>query len=717
MQIANHTPAVLSDVLALADDRQFCELLASLSQHADFSLDSLPVRLIAQRTEHLTDPKLKDQALASLCSCTWGKMLILETSSPLLKQYAGKIAASSLESEGLLGVSALAYKSRQIFKAGNPKEAWALFSAAANRLGDEPTTRLRSTAKLFHKLTDSNCFDRTMRVAVIGSSTIHYLAELLFVECAKIGLHISLYQGIHGNFRQEVLDPQSSLYSFKPDSIVFWNNKGDFDGRTEEEILVRSAAHKNLWSTLLERQNCRIIQAIPDNLNDASRGMLNWSHSAGGGVNLQRVLADDLQRDAEPSVWFLDLLSVRLTLNAGIEWESPKDWYTLQQTPSLSALPHVASALRSMLQASIGLTKKLAIIDLDNTLWGGVIGEDGVEGIQVGPDSPLGRAYWDFQLYLKGLQERGVILAVCSKNNEDDAKSPFLQKTDMPLKLSDFMAFQANWKTKCENIQEIVQRINVGIDSVIFIDDNPLERQLVRSNMPGVIVPSLPVDPSLYVQHIQDQRFFDSYKLSKEDLDRVKSYQSNAQRDILKSTAFSLEEYLVGLEMTCAVDVLNEKNIERVYQLIHKTNQFNLTNIRHDEPTVRAMIKRSDLFGKTFTLTDKFGGHGLIGVLIARNDEQEKAVLEIDTWLMSCRVLGRKMEEFMMDELVKTAKANKSSAIVGYYNKSKKNELVQDLLSRMGFIKDKSDMTRDRWIFQIPNDFRPLCNFVTRVES
>ncbi len=717
MHITNRTPALLSDVIAFLDDLKFCDLLASLSQHADLSLDSLPGRLIAQRTEHLTDPKLKDQAMASLCTCTWGKLLILESSSPLLKQHAGKIVESSVESEGLLGASALAYKSRQIFKGGNPKDAWTFFCAAADRLGDEPTTRLRSTAKLFQKLTEKNYFDRTMRVAVIGSSTSHYLAEQLFIESAKISLHISIYQGVHGNFRQEILDPHSSLYSFKPETVIFWNNKEDFAGKTAEEILVKSAAHKQLWSTLLQRQNCRIIQTIPDNLNYSSRGMLDWAHSAGGGVNLQRVLADELQRDADPSVWFLDFLSIRLTLSAGVEWESAKDWYTLQQTPSLNALPYVASAFRSMIQASIGLTKKLAILDLDNTLWGGVIGEDGVDGIQVGPDLPLGRAYWDFQLYLKGLQERGVLLAVCSKNNVDDAKSPFLQKIDMPLKLSDFVAFHANWKTKCQNIQEIVQIINVGLDSVVFIDDNPLERQLVRSHLPGVSVPNLPLDPSLYVQYMQDQRFFDSYKLSTEDLDRVKSYQSNAQRDILKSTAFSLEEYLVGLEMTCSVAVLNEKNIERVYQLIHKTNQFNLTNLRHDEPTVRAMIKNPNTFCKTFTLSDKFGGHGLIGVLIARDCDKEKSSIDIDTWLMSCRVLGRKMEEFMMDELVKTAKANQVKTIVGYYNKSKKNELVQDLLSLMGFIKDKSDTAEDRWIFQIPSDYQPRCNFITRVES
>jgi FkbH-like protein len=705
---------VPTECIKILDDLQLLSILVSLSSKNSLSIDLLPCRLIAQRIESSTDVQFKRNAVNALKKSPWGRTLIIESKSPFLASNALEIAIESRNDDGRLGASALALLARTALAENHYAEGWTLYCAALNRIDTQSIGQLKSIAKLIDSSSSKIAVDRTLRLAILGSTTTHYLAAALKMECAKIGVKADIYQSPHGSFRQDILDPHSGLYSFAPEIVYIWNQYEDLNISSTDDIPQACEELKQLWSTLLTHNPCRVIQNIPYKSDIEASGMLTWSHNRNGEIRLRQNLVSALGDVAPSSVWFFDMLGARISSShCNGRWEDRKDWYTLQQSPSLNALATLASSLRSLIQASMGLTKKLLILDLDNTLWGGVVGEDGTDGILIGLDSPIARAYTDFQTYLRELKRRGVILAVSSKNNEADAKSPFVDRADLPLKLTDFAAFEANWECKTDSIKKIIRDINVGIDSVVFIDDNPLERMRVRAAMPEIGVPSMPPDPANYIEAIHQALFFESYRVSDQDLTRIVSYQANSKREEARAQSSSIDDYLHNLKMRCQIENLSPQNVERVYQLIHKTNQFNLTNRRHSEAVVHDFIVNNAVFSRTYSLSDKFGPHGLIGVLIAKRTSPDK--YEIDTWLMSCRVLGRQMESFMMDDLVQFAQRNGINTIVGTYIQSKKNELVKDLLEKMGF-QHSSDNSPEMH-FDVPNKVALLCDFIATEES
>lgn len=350
---------------------------------------------------------------------------------------------------------------------------------------------------------------------------------------------------------------------------------------------------------------------------------------------------------------------------------------------SIDALPYVASRVMDIVCAVKGQFKKCLILDLDNTLWGGVIGDDGLEGIQLGHGLGIGKAFTEFQMWVKKLRQRGIIICVVSKNNEDVAKEPFQKHPDMVLKLDDIAVFQANWETKVDNIRTIQSILNIGFDSMVFLDDNPFERNIVRENIAGITVPELPDDPGEYLEYLYSLNLFETASYSNEDKDRTQQYQVEAKRVSLSKTFTNEADFLKSLNMTSVVSGFTKFNIPRVAQLSQRSNQFNLRTVRYTEADIAALAEDSDAVGLTFTLEDKFGDNGLIAVVIMKKQDAE--TLFVDTWFMSCRVLKRGMENFTLNTMVEKAREMGCKRIIGEYLPTAKNKMVEDHYPQLGF--------------------------------
>jgi FkbH-like protein len=317
---------------------------------------------------------------------------------------------------------------------------------------------------------------------------------------------------------------------------------------------------------------------------------------------------------------------------------------------------------------------KCVILDLDNTLWGGIIGDDGIENIQIG-NLGTGKAYSKFQKWLKQLKERGIILAVCSKNSEDVAKEPFLRHTDMELRLEDIAVFVANWENKADNIRYIQSVLNIGYDSMVFLDDNPAERKIVKDNLPDVIVPDLPEDPAYYLPYLKDLNLFETTAVSENDKDRTKQYQEEAKRVELSSKITNINEYLQSLEMEADIAPFKKEDYSRIAQLTQRSNQFNLRTIRYSDADIERIANDENFITCAVKLKDRFGDYGLISVVIL--EKKEDHVLFIDTWLMSCRVLKRGVEQMLLNYLIDLSVRYNIEKLEGEYLPTAKNKLVE----------------------------------------
>jgi FkbH-like protein len=349
-------------------------------------------------------------------------------------------------------------------------------------------------------------------------------------------------------------------------------------------------------------------------------------------------------------------------------------------------------------------------MDLDNTLWGGVVGDDGLEGIILGQGSALGEAFVAFQEYARELSRRGIILAVCSKNDEANALEPFEKHPEMILKRADIACFVANWSDKAANIRAIAEQLNIGLDSLVFIDDNPFERTLVRQELPMVAVPEVGDDPATFAQTIADAGYFEGFAVTQEDRERSGQYQGNRMREALKASATDLPSYLRSLEMELTWRKFDNIGLSRTVQLINKTNQFNLTTRRYTEEDVLAVMGNKRAFGLQLRLVDRFGDNGIISIVIGKM--QEDADLLIDTWLMSCRVLGRQVEPTTLNLVASQARALGARRLVGEYIPTKKNGMVRDHYTKLGFKTVQEDAGCTRAVLDLEG-FNPPDTFIS----
>ena len=571
---------------------------------------------------------------------------------------------------------------------GNPAEALADLKAAID--GPRSAAFLSKAAALYSRIASRIAPPavRRFRLALLSSSTTELSAPLLRLLCFRDGMDAEMYVGPFDGYRQDILDPGSKLFAFSPDVVVIATHWRDahlpaYSDDPDAQVERVTEELGRLWRTLLSRLPCRIIQHGFDLPASDPYGHLA-SASPGGAIRLLRRINDRLLDSAPPSVTVLDAERISGTYGIG-EWNDARYWHSMKQHPAAEALPELAGHQVALIRAALGLSKKVLALDLDNTLWGGIIGEDGLGGIALGPPSARGEAFQAFQRHVLALKDRGILLAVCSKNNPDDARLPFLRHDGSVLHLDDFAVFRANWLDKATNLRDIAQALNLGLDSFVFIDDNPVERSLVKKELPEVTVPDLGDDPSDLVAVLERGRYFEALSLSQEDRVRSVSYKENALREDLRLASPSLDAFLAGLGMEAASGPFDEVVLPRVVQLIGKTNQFNLTSRRHSEERLRRMMGSEEYWTRYFRLRDRFGDHGLIGVMIARGLQENPGTWEIDTWLMSCRVIGRGMERFMMRTLREAALDRGIRSVRGVFVPSAKNALVADLFPEMGF--------------------------------
>ncbi|HZU24316.1 MAG TPA: HAD-IIIC family phosphatase [Bryobacteraceae bacterium] len=578
----------------------------------------------------------------------------------------------------------LAY-ARCLADAGAPGEAVAQLRLALSRGLSYP--QLAGIEKLVDRVAAAAADSvRECRVAILGTSTTALLIPVLRAFCLRDRIRASFYEGLYGALEQEILDPASGLARFRPNIVFLLGNwrdlKFDVAGSADEWIEEQARRLSALWQRLSDSFPCHVVQhtfGFPAADPDAYLATV----LPRGRTRLIERLNLRLREVAGPGVSLLDTPALQRECGND-NWSDEVQWARYRQHPGTAALPRLAEEQMAHLRAVLGLTKKVLVTDLDNTLWGGIIGEDGLSGIRIGPGSPEGEAHQDLQRYLLALKTRGVLLAVCSKNNPDDARLPFEKHENMLLKLDDFAVFRANWEDKASNIAAAARELSLGLDSFVFLDDNPLEREWVRTALPQVAVPDLGESVFHFVRELDRARYFFSLSLSEEDLQRSEQYRIAAARQELRGAAGSLEEFLAQLQLRAAARPITDANLARVTQLINKTNQFNLTTRRYTEADVRRLASDPECWAVAFELSDRMGAYGLIGVILCVPGE-ERCSWRVDTWLMSCRALGRQMERFMFDRLVEAAQQRGVRRLMGTYRPTAKNGLVKDLYDQLGW--------------------------------
>ncbi|MHB1126547.1 MAG: HAD-IIIC family phosphatase [Bacillota bacterium] len=547
---------------------------------------------------------------------------------------------------------------------------------------------------------------RAVRIALLSSSTTTLLAPVLEASCFRDGIRAKTYQGIYGNYRQEILNPNSVIYKFNPDFVIIIPNQHDLvfpPNNVDTGAIDRIVAdYRELWNILKHRNPCHVIHIGYDIPPGGAWGSLEDT-LVGGRRRRIAEINYNLTKELPSGVSFIDINKIASSIGKG--FFSAVEWYTAKQYPSSETLPLLSDHICAHIRGAAGLSSKVLVTDLDNTLWGGVIGEDGLQGIDIGPPSANGEGYLDLQKYLKELKEKGILLAVCSKNNLDDAKAPFENHDSMFLSLDDFVVFTANWDDKAGNIERMAQTLSLGLDSFVFLDDNPLERAWVRSSLPQVTVPECGSTPWEMLIALERGMYFESSLLTDEDTQRYKQYQANVKRKDIEDRCTSLEEFLLGLEMVAECGPIDEYTISRATQLINKTNQFNVTSKRYSEEQVKSIASSPEWWTRWYRLKDRFGDHGLIGVILVKKDG---AIWHIDTWLMSCRILGRKMEEFMCVDLLTSADQANAMEVWGEYVPTVKNELVKSLYPSLGF----TDWGVNTHVFRLKDNAIPVCQFI-----
>lgn len=538
----------------------------------------------------------------------------------------------------------------------------------------------------------------SIKMALVGDTATQFLATALKGMGVERGLNIILFEAEYNQVERQFMDPTSDLFEFDADIIVMFQSThklGEHHSLLPVERQASLADDRLTFITSIcgnqNLSNKKIIYFNYPEIEDTVFG--SYANKVISSLSYQvRKLNFELMSLAQqfPNLFICDIAGLQNKLGRDMMFAT-NVYVSTEMVLSVDALPYVASRVMDIVCAIKGQFKKCLILDLDNTVWGGVVGDDGLEGIQLGHGLGIGKAFTEFQMWVKKLKQRGIIICVASKNNEEIAKEPFEKHPDMILKLDDIAVFQANWETKVDNIRTIQSILNIGFDSMVFLDDNPFERNIVRENIPGITVPELPEDPGDYLEYLYSLNLFETANYSNADKDRTKQYQVEAKRVSLSRTFTNEADFLKSLNMISTVSGFTKFNTPRVAQLSQRSNQFNLRTIRYTEADITAMADNPDVIDLSFTLEDKFGDNGLIAVIIMKKWDEES--LFVDTWFMSCRVLKRGMENFTLNTMVERAKVAGYKKIIGEYLPTPKNKMVENHYSSLGFSKIEGKTT------------------------
>jgi FkbH-like protein len=551
---------------------------------------------------------------------------------------------------------------------------------------------------------------KAIKVALLGDTATQFLVQALRGSGFDRGFDLQIWEADFNQIERQVFDPDSELYEFKPEIVIVFQSSHKLLGKynklkSDQYGLLASMeleSVENICSSLSKNLNTIVIYYNYTEIDDTVFG--NYANKTESSFLFQlRKLNYELMMYAlkNSKLYLCDISTIQNRLGKAVFFQ-PSVYINTEMVLSIEVLPEIASKTIDLISTLNGKFKKCIILDLDNTIWGGIIGDDGIENIQIG-NLGIGKAFSEFQYWVKKLKNRGIIIAVCSKNNESIAKEPFERHPDMVLHLEDIAVFIANWENKVDNIRLIKNILNIGFDSMVFLDDNPFERNMVKENIPDICVPELPEDPAEYLEFLYTLNLFETVSFSKEDAERTKLYQIEAQRSTLQQKFTNEDDFLKSLNMLSLVEPFNKFNTPRVAQLSQRSNQFNLRTVRYTEADIERLASSKDHFNFAFTLEDKFGDNGLICVIILKKDNTN---LFIDTWLMSCRVLKRSMENFVLNTISGFAKENGFTHLKGEYIATDKNEMVKDHYHHLGFKKDGS-----YWILSL-NEYKERRSFI-----
>tara|TARA_B100001059_G_scaffold235948_1_gene283831 strand:- start:2288 stop:4039 length:1752 start_codon:yes stop_codon:yes gene_type:complete len=547
---------------------------------------------------------------------------------------------------------------------------------------------------------------KSLNIAILGDSSTQLLNQALKGFGYEKQINFQIHEADYSQIEQEIFNSSSQLYNTNPDFIIIFHSVQKLQSKFYESVAsdkINFALNyieylNGLFNKIKESSEAKILYFNFVEINDFIFG--NYGNKVESSFIFQlRKLNYELMRLSinQPNVFINDISS--LNNQEGLRYSfDAKLFVNNDLVFSLDFLVKVAKNTTNIILSQLGIFKKCLILDLDNTIWGGIIGDDGLDKIQIG-DLGIGKAFTGLQIWAKQLKQRGIILAVCSKNTEHIAKEPFEKHPDMILKLEDISVFVANWDSKVGNIKYIQSVLNIGFDSMVFLDDNPYERGIVKNGIPDILVPELPKDPSKYLGFLNNLNLFETSTFSEEDIERTKQYQEEAKRVVLKNTHNSEAEYLSSLEMISEMKDFDKYSIPRVAQLTQRSNQFNLRTIRYLENEIMNISTSDEYFTLSFDLNDKFGKYGLISAVILKKDKEH---LFIDTWIMSCRVLKRGMEEFVLNKIVDVVRKNGFTKIVGEYIPTPKNGVVKDHFKNLGFVTEGKN-----WVLDV-NNFKPL---------
>lgn len=536
---------------------------------------------------------------------------------------------------------------------------------------------------------DKNQFDE-LKVHIMGSTTTDMLARAIAVGCLQEKILPHITQSLYGSYIQDVLNPSSDLYTIRPNIVVISSDLDslvtDIPANTSQadiDLIIDKKVNQilSIWNSITKDCGAKIIHHFPPPPSYRLTGIAEYYLPASYQNQLQQLIKR-LWESEKIGVQIIDFGQFALE-NGLLKNFAPRSWYSAKLPIENSALPNYIPLFRAALRGVTNTVKKVLVLDLDNTLWGGIIGDDGVEGIKIGNGDAVSEAFAAFQKYVKLLANRGVILAVCSKNNPEIAKIGF-DKPGSILKVTDFAVFEASWNDKASGLRKIAKQLNVGLDSFVFVDDNPVECSLIKQELPEVAVINVIDDPADFIYQVEQGYWFQFQKYSNDDFARTEAYSSRAAALLEQEEASDLSSYLKSLNMSASACRPTEEQIERFVQLGQKTNQFNLLTQRFDEETVRNFLKNDNNIIIAASLKDKFGDHGLVSTLIAESNGETLSIIE---WTMSCRVFSRTFEEYIMNIVINEANAKNIKKIVGKYSPTKKNAVVSDLYDRLGFIK------------------------------
>ena len=535
-----------------------------------------------------------------------------------------------------------------------------------------------------------------LRVALLGTSTLDQLGQLLPLAALGASLDAEIYVGGFAQYESEVFDSSSSMYRFGPQIVVLApdayatgipSQSDDPEPLLEAELARWTA----VWDHLHHHGDARVLQLnfappLPRPLGSFGATLPGSRRSMFGELNRRLAAA------AGSRVHIVDTEAVASTY--GLErWWDDRYWFHAKQAFALGALPTLAREIVAVMQASVGRSRRCLVTDLDNTLWGGVVGDDGVGALKLA-GSAVGEAHLAVQQQLLDLKDRGILLAVCSKNDDATARAPFEQREDMILSVDDFAAFFADWQPKSENLRRIAEQLGLGLDAFVFLDDNPAEREIVRQQLPDVDIIDLPSDPSGYRRALAGYRGFEPAALTTDDLARTELYRARASAVELRASAGSFEDYLESLQMVAQVRAFDDLTLPRIAQLVGKTNQWNLTTRRHSPETLRQMADDPDTLALSLRLEDRFADHGIVGVLIATVSQ---GTADIDTFLMSCRVIGRTVENALLRAAQQQLADHGVERIRGLYVHTERNGSVSDLYERLGFSLQAETAGQSTW--------------------